>query len=234
MKIPFLAFLLLLNSVPGSLAGPALETVSFALGSKGPFLPMLEAAKRLGWKPRINEKKATVTLNKKIFSTEKMRSFVDGRLLVSIEDLTSAGAKLRTGKDGDPLKLSFGIRSFKVTRASKSARINLAEQRLQAWEGSRLVLDSRISSGRGRSTPCGEFEAGPYKARRHYSSRYNNAFMPFSVQVTGNIFIHGFSSVPRYPASAGCIRLPYLTDGNPARFFYEWIERGTPISIVKE
>ena len=165
---------------------------------------------------------------------EKMRSFVDGRVLISIDDLTKAGATARPGQDGDPAKISFGLRSFKIIRASKRAMINLAEQRLQAWEGSRLVLDSRISSGKGRSTPQGDFKAGPYKARRHYSSRYNNAYMPFSVQVTGNIFIHGFRSVPKYPASHGCIRLPYLTDGNPARFFYEWIDRGTPISIVKE
>jgi lipoprotein-anchoring transpeptidase ErfK/SrfK len=40
--------------------------------------------------------------------------------------------------------------------------------------------------------------------------------------------------VPKYPASHGCIRLPYLTDENPARFFYEWIDKGTPITIIKK
>ena len=233
MKTTFLAFLLL-ASISSCLAGPALEAVNFALGARGPFLPMAEAAKRLGWRPRLDEEKGTLTLNKKTFSTEKMRSFVDGRILISVADLTNAGARVRGGEGDDTVKISFFGRSFKIIRAAKRAEINLAEQRLRAWEGSRLVLESRISSGRGRSTPCGEFEAGPYKARKHYSSRYNNAYMPFSVQVTGNIFIHGFRSVPQYPASAGCIRLPYLTDGNPAQFFYEWIDRGTPIVIVKQ
>ena len=233
MKTAFLAFLLL-SSIPSCLAGPALEAVNFALGSKGPYLPVAEAAKKLGWKQRIDEENATLTLNKKTFSMGEMRSFVDGRILISIAELTSAGARVSAGKDDDSLKISFASRSFKVIRATKRAEINLTEQRLRAWEGSRLVLDSRISSGTGRSTPRGQFEAGPYKARKHYSSRYNNAYMPFSVQVTGNIFIHGFRSVPKYPASHGCIRLPYLTDGNPARFFYEWIDKGTPISIVKE
>jgi lipoprotein-anchoring transpeptidase ErfK/SrfK len=38
--------------------------------------------------------------------------------------------------------------------------------------------------------------------------------------------------VPDYPASHGCIRLP-LDGGNPARFFYEWIDRGTPVKVTR-
>lgn len=57
--------------------------------------------------------------------------------------------------------------------------------------------------------------------------------MPYSVQVNGNIFIHGFSDVPRWPASHGCIRIP-LTEGNPARKFFYWVSIGTPIKIVGE
>ncbi len=54
--------------------------------------------------------------------------------------------------------------------------------------------------------------------------------MPWSVQVHENIFIHGFRKVPRRPASHGCIRLP-LTGANPAKWFYHWIDLGTPIRI---
>jgi len=50
------------------------------------------------------------------------------------------------------------------------------------------------------------------------------------VQVHENIFIHGFRKVPRHPSSHGCIRLP-LTGANPAKWFYNWIDLGTPISI---
>jgi lipoprotein-anchoring transpeptidase ErfK/SrfK len=56
--------------------------------------------------------------------------------------------------------------------------------------------------------------------------------MPWSVQINGHIFIHGFSSVPAYPASHGCIRVP-LTGPNPARCFYEWIHRGTPVAVIQ-
>lgn len=112
----------------------------------------------------------------------------------------------------------------------KRVEINLTEQTLRAYEGRRLVMQSRISSGRGRITPTGSFTAGPYMAENHYSSLFNNAHMPWSVQVQGNIFIHGFAEVPDYPASKGCIRLP-ISGNNPARRFYQWVEVGTPIRI---
>jgi lipoprotein-anchoring transpeptidase ErfK/SrfK len=55
--------------------------------------------------------------------------------------------------------------------------------------------------------------------------------MPWSVQVNGNYFIHGFTSVPDRPASHGCIRLP-LTGDNPAKRFFDWVAPGTPIEIT--
>ena len=72
------------------------------------------------------------------------------------------------------------------------------------------MLDSHISSGQeGRKTPPGDFRAGPVKSPMHRSRLYDNAPMPWSVQVHENIFIHGFRKVPRHPASHGCIRLTH-------------------------
>jgi lipoprotein-anchoring transpeptidase ErfK/SrfK len=150
------------------------------------------------------------------------------------------------GKNGPLARLFSGERKAEKTKRTyagpakeerrlglggpKRVEIDLTNQRLRAYEGNRLVMESRISSGRGRSTPPGRYTAGPYKAANHYSSLYNNAHMPWSVQVTGHYFIHGFSSVPDYPASHGCIRLP-ITGNNPARRFFEWVDVGTPIHI---
>jgi len=109
--------------------------------------------------------------------------------------------------------------------------IDKNEQMLRAYEGDRLVFQSPVSTGkRGKETPSGRFHAGA-KYRMHYSSRYHNAPMPYSVVVNGQYFIHGYSQVPSYPASHGCIRLP-LDNGNPARWFYNWVKPGTPISII--
>jgi lipoprotein-anchoring transpeptidase ErfK/SrfK len=116
-----------------------------------------------------------------------------------------------------------------VTHGQKSVVVDKATQTLVAMQGERVVLSTPISSGRrGHRTPNGTFEAGPYKALMHRSSLYDDAPMPYSVQVTGDIFIHGYSSVPERPASHGCIRVP--TDGS-AKFFYEWVDVGTPIEI---
>lgn len=109
--------------------------------------------------------------------------------------------------------------------------IDKTEQRLSAYEGNRLVLQSRISTGKAdRSTPNGSFRVGA-KFRMHYSSRYHNAPMPYSVQVTGNVFIHGYGDVPAWPASHGCIRVP-LDGDNPARRFFEWVQSGARVDIV--
>ncbi len=115
----------------------------------------------------------------------------------------------------------------------KRVVVDKTKQELTAYEGERVVIQSRVSTGRqGRRTPSGNFVAG-VKHRMHYSRLFDNAPMPFSVQINGNYFIHGFSSVPDYPASHGCVRLP-LTGDNPAKRFFEWVETGTPIEITGE
>jgi lipoprotein-anchoring transpeptidase ErfK/SrfK len=128
--------------------------------------------------------------------------------------------------------VAFALRSEAQTDSAPAKRVEIdkTQQMLRAYEDDRLVFETRISTGRwDRSTPNGQFAAG-WKHRMHYSKLYHNAPMPYSVQVSGNVFIHGFSSVPRRPASHGCIRLP-LSGGNPAKRFYEWVETGTPIEI---
>jgi hypothetical protein len=163
---------------------------------------------------------------------DTLRTLVDGTKLISLTELEDEGVTVKRGEDSTRALLTKKRSTLIVQVTSKRAEVSLGEQRLRAWQGKRLVLDCRVSSGRNGRTPSGKFRAGPYKARRHYSSLYNNAPMPWSVQVTGHVFIHGFSSVPNYPASHGCIRMP-LDEGNPARFFYEWVDKGTPITITK-
>ena len=231
---PLLLQFILLTTPLASLGSATFEAVTFALDSKRTFLPLTEASQQLGWSPRVNDKRGEISVNGRTLYTKNMRKFPDGSKLISLADLGKVGATVTAREDGSGYKVSASGRHFQVVLAKKRAEINLKEQRMRAWEGDRLVLDTNISSGKRGRTPSGSFTAGPYKARKHYSSRYNNAYMPYSVQVTGHIFIHGFKDVPKYPASHGCIRVPYLTNGNPARFFYEWINKGTPITIVRQ
>ncbi len=87
--------------------------------------------------------------------------------------------------------------------------ISLNEQRLQVFRGNQTISESKISSGKpGHSTPTGIFSI-LHKKRFHRSNIYSNAPMPFMQRLTWTgIALHGSDSVPNYPASHGCIRLP--------------------------
>ena len=156
--------------------------------------------------------------------------------ILSLLAVVSAVSLLGTGsveaQSGGLFAAIFGGGSneARTPKPGKYVEINLTEQMLRAYEGNRLVMKTRISSGRTGNTPRGNFRAGPYKSAEHYSSLYHNAPMPWSVQVTGHIFIHGFSEVPNYPASKGCIRVP-IDGRNPAKRFFHWCDVGTPIKI---
>ncbi len=75
--------------------------------------------------------------------------------------------------------------------------------------------------------------ANDYKIRNHFSS-IGHVYMPWSVHVFGNYFIHG---IPYYPDgtevsstySGGCIRL----SNEDAKRVYSFIEKGTPIVITE-
>lgn len=203
-------------------AAGAVQGITFAEDRGEIYIPLDEAERRLNLRISFPGHR------------QPSRKLTDGTPLISLKELaelTKKGVKIVRAESGKDVKVSRLIRSFDIMVGAKYAEINLTKQRLRAWQGKRLVLETRISSGRGRrGTPRGNFHAGPYKARMHYSTLYDNAPMPWSVQVSGNVFIHGFSSVPAYPASHGCIRVP-LDGGNPAKFFHDWINVGTPISI---
>jgi lipoprotein-anchoring transpeptidase ErfK/SrfK len=221
-------------SSPATAAAGAAEmdAVTFATEPKKIYVPLEETAKRLRWPIQRTEGSDAISLRKVSIPIGSIRQLADGTELISIADLAAAGARVEKDPETGTTTIGSWFRRLNISVGEKRVEINLAKQQLSAWQGQRLVLQTKISSGRDGRTPTGEFRAGPYKSRKHYSSLYDNAPMPWSVQVHGNVFVHGFTSVPDYPASHGCIRVP-LTGKNPAKFFYEWVNVGTPIAIVK-
>ena len=124
--------------------------------------------------------------------------------------------------------LAIIIASPAAQGGSKRVIVDKTNQELRAYDSGYLVFRTNISTGkRGKETPNGHFHAQG-KSLLHYSTLYENAPMPYSVQVNSNYFIHGFSEVPSWPASHGCIRLPV----DSAREFYYWVKPGTRIDIV--
>ena len=89
------------------------------------------------------------------------------------------------------------------------ARIDLTHQRMHVSANGKPVASWKISSGRtGFETPTGRFRP-KWISRMHYSRKYDNAPMPYSVFFNGGIATHGTTAVSGLgrPASHGCIRL---------------------------
>lgn len=88
------------------------------------------------------------------------------------------------------------------------AVVSLDEQRLYVYRNGVAIGYSTISSGRrGHETPTGVFTILE-KDRDHHSNKYDDAPMPYMERLTWDgVAMHG-GTLPGYPASHGCVRLP--------------------------
>jgi L,D-transpeptidase catalytic domain len=89
------------------------------------------------------------------------------------------------------------------------AIVSLRSQRINVYDADGLILRAPVSSGqKGRETPAGIFSVIQKKAE-HYSNLYDDAYMPHMQRITwSGIALHG-GLLPGYPASHGCVRLPF-------------------------
>jgi hypothetical protein len=106
--------------------------------------------------------------------------------------------------------------------------VSLDEQRLYVYRNGVAIGVSTISSGRkGHETPPGVFTI-LQKEVEHYSNRYDDAPMPFMERLTWDgVAMHG-GSLPGYPASHGCIRLPHPF----ARKLFDITTRGVTVMVA--
>ncbi len=89
------------------------------------------------------------------------------------------------------------------------AIVSLQKQRIIVYDANGWMLRAPVSSGqRGRETPSGIFSI-IQKDAEHYSNLYDDAYMPHMQRLTwSGIALHG-GALPGYPASHGCVRMPY-------------------------
>ena len=87
--------------------------------------------------------------------------------------------------------------------------ISLRNQRLNVYRGTTRVASSKVSSGMpGYDTKVGVFSILE-KQRYHHSNLYEGAPMPWMQRLTRSGTALHAGVVPGYPASHGCIRLPF-------------------------
>jgi hypothetical protein len=89
------------------------------------------------------------------------------------------------------------------------AVVALAEQRVTIYDIWGKILRASVSTGQtGYETPVGIYSV-LQKEAEHYSNLYDDASMPFMQRITwSGIALHA-GALPGYPASHGCIRMPY-------------------------
>jgi hypothetical protein len=87
--------------------------------------------------------------------------------------------------------------------------ISLATQRAYAYRNGAPIGVSTVSTGApGHETPTGLFVI-LQKAVKHKSNKYSAAPMPFMQRLTWDGIAMHAGRLPGYPASHGCIRLPF-------------------------
>ncbi len=87
--------------------------------------------------------------------------------------------------------------------------VSLREQKLDVYRGTGLVISSKVSSGkRGYDTKAGVFSILE-KQRYHHSNLFSGAPMPWMQRLTWSGTALHAGIVPGYPASHGCVRLPF-------------------------
>lgn len=152
----------------------------------------------------------------------------NGDVILPVKDLVHLNADIV--KEAGKIMLVTAENEIPIVIGRKRVEVNKAEQRMRGYQGDIVVIDTNISTGApGHNTPNGTFKTRT-RERMHYSRLYNNSPMPWSIQFNGDIFFHGYTSVPSYPASHGCVRIP-LNKKNPAKYLWHWVDIGVEVKV---
>ncbi|BDS08670.1 hypothetical protein NT6N_37100 [Oceaniferula spumae] len=109
------------------------------------------------------------------------------------------------------------------------AVLDLSEQRVRLYNpAGEVIFSSRVSTGKsGFRTPTGTYVISD-KHRHHNSSIYGSS-MPYFQRLSCSAFGFHYGNCPGYPASHGCIRMPY----SAAKKLFSITPVGTRVVIRK-
>jgi L,D-transpeptidase catalytic domain len=151
-----------------------------------------------------------------VFDAGTARAVLAFRKVNGMRRITTAGRRVfsKLAKGG-------GFR-LRYPRAGKHVEVDISRQVMALARGSRVLRTYSVSTGRpGLPTVRGRF--------RFYwhSPGYNAKGMFYSIYFHRGYAVHGYASVPIYPASHGCVRVPIPN----AISIYRWIRNGDRIDV---
>jgi hypothetical protein len=140
----------------------------------------------------------------------KLKNMWLRRAYLAIASLvTLIGAAERAGARGIGSERSVESNQSRTAGEPIMAIVSLHDQRITVYDAKGWILRAPVSSGqKGRETPAGIFSV-IQKDADHHSNLYDDAYMPHMQRVTwSGIALHG-GPLPGYPASHGCVRMPF-------------------------
>ena len=106
-------------------------------------------------------------------------------------------------------KRPTGQAPSRIISSPVMAVVSVKDQRISLYDASGAAVRAGVSTGqKGLETPSGVY-AVLQKEVDHHSNVYDDAAMPFMQRITwSGIALHA-GVLPGYPASHGCVRMPY-------------------------
>jgi peptidoglycan hydrolase-like protein with peptidoglycan-binding domain len=163
----------------------------------------------------------------------------DTRYAVETVEKLFGGA--RDGSIGEGVR--FALSTFRWPKPAvpngepDRVEIDLDRQVLTLYRNNQIALMTTTSTGTGRRfcggtdgcqyaiTPAGKY-AFQYRYRGWDHGKLGALYNPY--YFNGGIAVHGYPSVPTYPASHGCSRIPM----HIADYFPDLVAKGMPVYVV--
>jgi peptidoglycan hydrolase-like protein with peptidoglycan-binding domain len=174
------------------------------------------------------------------FDTGKVDGVFDGATTHAVMAFQKAYGMSRTGRatpDVIDRMGQVGLQTEMVPGGGRTkVEVDLKRQILTLWKDGALFRVVDVSTGSGKRY-CVDGECakavtpgGSFKVTRRISgwrtSRLGRLYNP--LYFNGGIAIHGAPSVPAYPASHGCVRIPMYVSG----WFPGQVPNGTPVYVL--
>jgi peptidoglycan hydrolase-like protein with peptidoglycan-binding domain len=211
------------TSTTTTTAPPIVAPAGLGIGARGPEVQELET--------RLNAQK---------FDTGKVDGYFDSATFHAVMAFQKVHGLARTGRATDNVLNLIGTVGapgpLLAAGGATRVEVDLPRQVLQLYVGGSLHKVVDVSTGSGKrycvdgDCATAVTPGGSYKVffRRHgwRTSRLGKLYNP--LYFNGGIAIHGAPSVPGYPASHGCVRIPMYV----AEWFPGVVPNGTPVYVI--